>query len=299
MKKVLFSMAVLAGFSFMNAQTVLFEDDFESYDDFIIDNVGDWILIDVDGLGTYSGGGGEFPNQFDPKAYMVFNPFTAGVTNDETGADGETRNFDPHSGDKYMGAWASDGGPNQDWLISPPITLGTSGNEVTFFAKSLSDSYGLEAFSTHVFVGNYTPTPEDFEFMDQYDAPYGEWEMITENLDYYAGQTIRYAVQCTSDDAYMLMIDTFKFTTGELGLNELSANQTSIYPNPATDVFSLNLNERFNANNVKVTVTDMTGKTIKTFGAEKNYTISDLAAGVYVVKITDGKNTISKKLVKK
>lgn len=299
MKKVLFSMAVLAGFSFMNAQTVLFEDDFESYDDFIIDNVGDWILIDVDGLGTYSGGGGEFPNQFDPKAYMVFNPFTAGVTNDETGADGETRNFDPHSGDKYMGSWASSGGANNDWLISPAITLGASGNEVSFFVKSLSDSYGLEQFNTNVFVGSGVPTPADFDWIDQYEAPYTDWEMITENLDDYAGQTIRFAVQCISNDAYMFMVDSFKFTTGTLGVSDLDANQTSIYPNPVSNSFNVNLSSKFSSNDVKVTVTDLTGKTIKTFGAEKNYNVSDLAAGVYVVKITDGKNTISKKLIKK
>ncbi|MDX9705805.1 MAG: T9SS C-terminal target domain-containing protein, partial [Weeksellaceae bacterium] len=77
MKKMLLSLTVIAGFSFANAQTVIFEDDFESYEDFLIDGIGDWIMIDVDGSGTYTGGGGEFPNQFDPKAFMVFNPFEA------------------------------------------------------------------------------------------------------------------------------------------------------------------------------------------------------------------------------
>ena len=51
MKKILFSL-LSAGFMFSavnsNAQTVLFEDSFETYTDFAIANVGNWTLTDVD-----------------------------------------------------------------------------------------------------------------------------------------------------------------------------------------------------------------------------------------------------------
>ncbi|MGB6084572.1 T9SS type A sorting domain-containing protein [Moheibacter sp.] len=298
MKKILFSLALVAGFSLVNAQTVLIEDDFESYEDFIIDGVGDWVLIDVDGLGTYSGGGGTFPNQFDPKAFMVFNPLTAGVTNDD-GSGGETRNFDPHSGDKYMGAWASSGGANNDWLISPPITLGAADNVVEFYAKSMSDSYGLEMFNTYVYVGSDVPSTDDFVWIDQYQPGWENWELVSENLDAYAGQTIRYAIQCVSNDVYMLMIDTFKVTTGGLGISDLNANVSSVYPNPVVDTFNVSLSSKFNTSNVTVTVTDLAGRTVKTFGAADSYNVSDLSKGVYVVTITDGKNTETKKIVKK
>ncbi|MFA7687730.1 MAG: T9SS type A sorting domain-containing protein [Moheibacter sp.] len=297
MKKLLFSLAMVAGFSVTNAQTVLIEDDFESYEDFIIDGVGDWILIDVDGLGTYSGGGGEFPNQFDPKAYMVFNPLTAGVTNEEGGE--ENRNFDPHSGDKYMGAWASSGGANDDWLISPPITLGASDNVAEFYVKSMSDTYGLEQYNYHVYVGDGVPTPGDFVWLDGGDAPYPDWELVSVNLNSYAGQTIRFGIQCISNDAYLFMVDDFKVTTGSMGVSDLNKNNSSIYPNPVVDTFNVNLSSKFNANNVTVTVTDMTGKTVKTFEGISTYNVSELASGVYVVTITDGKMTETKKVVKK
>ena len=301
MKKLLFSMALVAGFSVTNAQTVLFEDDFESYEDFAIDGIGDWIMVDVDGLGTYSGGGGTFPNQFDPKAFMVFNFLTAGVTNESGGT--ENRNFDPVDFlDKYMGAWASSGGANDDWMISPAITLGASENTLEFVHKSLSDTYGYEVFNVLVYAGDGTPLPGDFTMLSEGEISdsWETWLTYTANLDAYANQTVRIAIQCVSDDAYMFMVDNFKVTTGNMGVADANTkNISTVYPNPVVDSFNLNLSSKFNANNVTVTVTDLTGKTVKTFTGVSAYNVSELATGVYVVTITDGKNTETKKIVKK
>ncbi len=300
MKKLLFSLAMVAGFSVTNAQTVLFEDDFESYEDFIIDGIGDWIMIDVDGLGTYSGGGGEFPNQFDPKAYMVFNFLTSGVTNESGGT--ENRNFDPiDGGEKYMGAWASNGGMNDDWMVSPAITLGANENVLEFVHKSLSDTYGYEMFNVLVYVGDGVPSTSDFTEIESgmISDSWETWLPFSISLDAYANQTVRIAIQCVSDDAYMFMVDNFKVTTGSMGVSDLNKNNSSIYPNPVVDTFNVNLSSKFNANNVTVTVTDMTGKTVKTFEGISTYNVSELASGVYVVTITDGKMTETKKVVKK
>lgn len=299
MKKILFSMAFVAGLVAMNAQTVLFEDDFESYTDFAIDDIGDWIVVDLDGSGTYSGGGGTFPNQFDPKAFMVFNPFTAGVTNSDGTGGEEYRNFDALSGEKYMGAWASAEAANDDWMISPPIALGSTGNELKFFAKSMSDTYGLEEVQWHVYVGSDVPSPSDFTNLGIENPDATEWLPITESLDAYAGQTVRIGIQCSSNDVYMLMIDDFSVTTESMGLSELNVNANSVYPNPVVDSFKINLSDSYNLSNLKVNVVDMTGKVVKTFVGAASYDISDLAAGVYVLKINDGKYTITKKLVKK
>lgn len=301
MKKVIFSLAIITGFTFLNAQTVLFEDDFETYEPFITDNVGDWILIDEDLSPTYSDEllfGLDEETQYGPKSFMVFDPFLAGASNSSGGS--ETRNYDPHSGAQYMAAWAAAETANDDWLISPPITLGSSDNEIVFYAKALSNSYGLEKFRTHIFIGDGYPDVYDSDILAEYQVDWDEWVMITEYLDDYAGQTIRFGIQCISDDAYMLMIDSFKATTdGELGVNDLNKTATAVYPNPATDSFNLQLSSNFDLANVKVRITDMTGKTVKTFGAENTYSISELPAGVYAVVITDGKSTITKKLIKR
>src|SRR5690606_40279550 len=122
---------------------------------------------------------------------------------------------------------------------------------------------------------------------------------VSVNLNSYAGQTIRFGIQCISNDAYLFMVDDFKVTTGSMGVSDLNKNNSSIYPNPVVDTFNVNLSSKFNANNVTVTVTDMTGKTVKTFAGVAAYNVSELATGVYVVTITDGKNTETKKIVKK
>jgi hypothetical protein len=301
MRKILFSLALVAGFATMNAQTVLFYDDFESYDDFIIDGVGDWILIDEDGSGTYSVEDSEYPNQYDPKSFMVFNMFYANVEN-SNGPD-ENRYFDPVDGfDKYMSAWASETPSNNDWMISPAITLGAAGNTLEFKHKSLSDTYGYETFNVKIYAGSGVPSTADFTVLDANltSNSWQNWLTYTKNLDAYAGQTVRIAIQCTSNDAYMFMVDNFKVTTeATAGVSDLNNAVSAVYPNPVVDTFNVNFSAKMNANNVKVTVSDMTGKEVKTFGAASSYNVSDLAAGVYVVKITDGQNTETKKIVKK
>src|SRR5690606_12199604 len=128
----------------------LFSDDFESYSNFIIDGIGDWITIDVDGSPTYTGGTATptWPNANAAMAYQIFNPAAAGVTNATSGT--ETRNFDPRSGAKYAAAWAAVPGANpanDDWLVSPVLSLGASGNSVSFWVKAMSNSYGPENYN--------------------------------------------------------------------------------------------------------------------------------------------------------
>jgi hypothetical protein len=47
-KKLLFAGALALAFNSVNAQSVIFEDSFETYTDFAIANVGSWTLRDVD-----------------------------------------------------------------------------------------------------------------------------------------------------------------------------------------------------------------------------------------------------------
>src|SRR5690606_28806355 len=94
-------------------------------------------------------------------------------------------------------------------------------------------------------------------------------------------------------------IDDFKVTAATMAVSDLDSKSSAVYPNPVVDSFNVNLSSKFNANNVTVTLTDLAGRTVKTFGSSSSYSVADLAAGVYVVKITDGKNTETRKIVKK
>lgn len=310
-KQLLLGIAFITTFM-VNAQTVLIEDGFENYDDFIITDIGDWLVLDLDGSATYIGGT-EIPweNGNDPQAFIVFNPSVAQVTNADTG--NEVRNFDPHSGEKYAGSWAAvmpgDGeggaGPNNDWLISPPLNLGASANELTFWVKSLSNSYGLENYQVGVYTGTGVPAASsDFTLLpgaNNLSAPYPAWELNTFSLDAYANQTVRVGIHCTSVNAYFFMVDDFKVTTAAVaGLNDNLASQLSIFPNPASNVVTIS-----NKNDIfidRITISDVNDRTVKEVNAgnvtETQVTISDIATGVYMMTIFSDKGNMTKKIVK-
>jgi hypothetical protein len=305
MKKLLLLCFIAFSFN-SNAQTVLFEENFEAYDDFIIDGIGDWITIDIDGSSTYAGGGGiEWLNRFQPQAFQVFNPIAAEVTNNAVAPD--IRNFDARPGSlKYMGCWAAvmpgDGeggaGPNNDWLVSPVIALGASQNEVKFWVKSLSTSYGLETYRVAVYVGSGTPSgPGDFTFISGANnliAPFPNWEEKIFNLDNYANQSVRIGILCNSVDRYLFMVDDFSVTTETLSTEDFFANNLKIYPNPTKDI--INLSTSTTLINT-VSVTDLNGRIVKSFNlsgiSQTELNVSDLTSGMYFVSVeTDlGKGT--------
>lgn len=201
----------------------LFEDDFESYNDFIINNIGDWITLDLDGLNTYTGGTATptWDNANSPMAYQIFAPAAAGVTNSD-GTDGETRDFDPRSGTKYAAAWAAvPSNPliqNDDWLVSPVLSLGSSDNTVSFWVKAMSNTYGPENYNVGIYTGNGTPTSgADFTLISgaSLTAPYGSWDEVTYNLSSlgYNNQDVRIGIHCISADRYMFMVDDFMAMT--------------------------------------------------------------------------------------
>lgn len=74
---------------------------------------------------------------------------------------------------------------------------------------------------------------------------------------------------------------------------------STVYPNPAKDVVNIKLAEEFQAAKTKVTVTNMAGKQVSTFNSVNDVNVANLPAGVYVLTITDGVKTESKKLIKK
>ncbi|MGC4039970.1 MAG: T9SS type A sorting domain-containing protein [Flavobacterium sp.] len=78
-----------------------------------------------------------------------------------------------------------------------------------------------------------------------------------------------------------------------------TAKNISVYPNPAMTVvnFSSEINTVFN----KVEMADMNGRVVKTAvinATEGQVSVNDLAAGVYMVKITTDSGVVTKKIVK-
>ncbi len=86
-----------------------------------------------------------------------------------------------------------------------------------------------------------------------------------------------------------------------MGENEIASSAVKIYPNPATSEFTISQSL---SSEGTVQLFDISGKKIKelfygNFGANKNITVKTdgLAAGIYLVKVNIGKQSVTKKLV--
>lgn len=318
MKKLLLSLTLLGSLSGFS-QITIFEDSFESYDDFTINNFGGWNGLDLDLLNTYTGGQEEgaepWLNAGDPQAFMIFNPVAAAVTNSTDACSGtlENRNFDPHTGSKFAGCWAgvpdSNGqtgtGANNDWLISPPIELGTADNVLRFWVKNLSSCYGNERYKVGIYVGTGTPqSGSDFTYIAgnplAFSATTSWVERVVNVNSTYNGQTVRFGIQCTSADAYLLLVDDFKVTATALSINDVFSSKFEMYPNPANSIVSISNSDSILVNNVSLT--DLNGRTIKNVNlngvSSAEINVSDLASGIYFMNINTDQGIATKKFVK-
>lgn len=175
-----------------------FEDDFESYTDFSL-SFGNYTQVDVDGSATYGFTGIDFPNSYYTGSYIIFNPSqtTPAMTNPD---------IFPHSGEKFAACFAATDLPNNDWLITPSITIGP-GENFSFYAKSYVDTYGLERFK--VGISTTGTNPADFTIVSNgayVEAPIA-WTQYTYDLSAYSGQNIYIGIQCVSNDAFIFMLD--------------------------------------------------------------------------------------------
>ena len=292
-------------FTSAQAQTVLLNEDFESYPDFTITNFGGWSLLDLDQLDTTNYLGGDpappinwvanWPNAGSKMAFQIFNFSQSNATNDFIGTSGDIRNFNPRSGQKYAACWAGrmvqSYQGNNDWLIAPAVTLGASGNQISMYLKSLSSSYGDERFQVGVYVGNGNPTKsEDFVIINT--LPYqtvpqnlnidNNWRDFIYNLDDYLGQTIRVGIRCITQEASALLVDDVKITTiATLNVSENNQNrQIETYPNPVQDELYINSDKKVQVANLY----NLDGKLLQSF-SKFPLSTKGIATGNYVIQI--------------
>jgi PKD repeat protein len=179
---------------------------FESFADFTLD-FNPWTTRDVDGYTTWGIDGYTFPHNNEAMAYIVFNPgsTTPSLLDDPS--------ILPHSGVRYAACFSSISHPNNDWLISPLIELGTAG-QLKFWVKSYSSQYSLERYKVGISTTNTEPGSFTIISAGSYlEAQAAAWEQKSFDLSAYAGQDIYVGIQCVSDDAFFLMVDDIEITS--------------------------------------------------------------------------------------
>jgi hypothetical protein len=293
-KKLLFAGVLALAFNSVNAQSVIFEDSFETYTDFAYTNgtIGNWTVRDLDLKNSYTINLSTFPNQAIPKAFIVFNK--QGITPTVP----VSAQFDANTGDKVMACFNATSSPwNNDWLISPKMKLGATGNVVSFWAKPINELYGEEKFNvlvstTDTNVASFTKVNTTLVVTE----PVVEYSEYTFNLDAYAGKDVYIAIQCVSDDQFALLVDDFKVTATTLAVSDVSKNSVSIYPNPATEVLNLNVDSKINSADIY----DLAGKLVKSASvADNKVNVKDLQNGTYVLKVNTEAGSTSHKFIKK
>ena len=188
-----------------NTEEPAFFDDFESYDAFSV-SFGQWTGIDAD-LEAAAPLVGSYPNRGVMQYAQIINPLKVDPT-----WWYDYPILRPYDGKQYVGfTRTSSGNANDDWLISPAISVGTD-NVLSFMGKA-ADQFP-ERFTVYVTTKLDAPTQSDFVRLDQgnYEsADYTGWKKYTYDLSSYAGQQVKLAIRYISHynmyGSFMLMID--------------------------------------------------------------------------------------------
>jgi len=82
-----------------------------------------------------------------------------------------------------------------------------------------------------------------------------------------------------------------------LSIEDNYMSELALYPNPSTDHFSLNTEVQ------KIEIYNINGQSVKTFngrfGRNHKFQVSDLANGIYYIKVVNDQNVDAIKLIKK
>ncbi|DAC72882.1 MAG TPA: hypothetical protein DSN98_03150 [Thermoplasmata archaeon] len=182
---------------------IIFSDSFESYEDFVVDTFLPWTTFDGDGGTTWGMQGYTWPNAYYVGSFMIFNPSMTEPALDAT--------YPAHTGAKYASCWDTETAmaPNDDWLFTPQLSATTYG-EVSLWAQSLNDMYGLEDFE--IGVSTTDTTPSSFTILQiNNDVPI-TWTQYTLDISSYSGQAIYIGIHVFSNDVFAFFMDDFQVT---------------------------------------------------------------------------------------
>lgn len=248
-------------------------DGFETYDDFTL-TFAPWTVRDVDHADTNGLSGISFPGSGSQMAYMVFNP-SATVP--------PLTNLTAHGGSKMVASFAAQAPPNNDWIVTPRMHLGTD-SAIKFFARSYNNTNGLERFRVGVSI---LPTiiPQGFTFVtgpDFVEAPV-DWTEYVYDLSNWDNQNVYVGIRCVSDSATVFLVDDISMHSdgGSVALDDPStpALETALlgnYPNPFNPETGIRFQTQEKAK-VRIEIYNLRGQLVKRLVDEP------LAAGSHTV----------------
>lgn len=209
----------------LSRTTLALEDDIESYESFIIENIGEYTLYDLDNRTTYGvTSAGAYPHISEKIAFQVFNPSLTAIDPEEIDI------LKPHSGEKFLASFAPYNSmkieASNDWLVSPKL----SGYQqtISFYARCVSDEYP-ETFIVY-YANINDPEPEDFHQISEgaYITTQSDWKQYKYILPKGA---LHFAIRCTSYDGYVFMVDDIAYERSVPDANSVGLSGYNLYRN--------------------------------------------------------------------
>jgi len=187
-------------------------DNFSGYEPFST-TIPNWTMVDNDKLATYGAEDFDFPNENYTGSFIVFDGYDDGLI-----ADGVA--ISSYADRQVLACMAAaptsdnTSPKNDDWLISPQMEV-TDSMWVSFMARSVTDTWGLERIRVLVSDGETTTSSFTSISPGTYMKVPTSWTFYKYNLTGYKGQTLRFAINCVSADAFMLLLDCIKISRTE------------------------------------------------------------------------------------
>ena len=260
---------------------IVWQDNFECYDPFAIDNIGSWTAYDFDGGTTWGANSVDFINESYIGSGIIFNYPLA------DSAGGDISVWNTYEGNQGLYFFASGANnttwPNDDWMISPEFTIdGVTSPTLSFWAKSVTDEYGLDRF--RIGIGTST-NPDDFTIISSgnYEEAPTTWTQYEFDLSAYLGQTIRVGIHCVSADSFVLQMDSFK-VEGTLGIDEVYLNEIEYYFDQYSKELNINSNQILN----KLEIYNILGQNIvseELNSSSKTIDLSGFGTSIYIVRV--------------
>ena len=195
--------------------------------------IANWQNLDLDGFPTSEWQNITYPNNGNPAGWLCFEPqITIPPLMDHP----------PFEGNKMLASICCIPPPNNDWLISPVIHLGTD-STLKFKARSAFANFGLERLS--VLISNTNSEPAAFVPLHQntYIPVPVEWTNYEYDLSAWNNQNVYLAWRCLSVDAMALFLDNIEVfsNNGYISNQDLELPEPLFccYPNPSKGSFTL------------------------------------------------------------
>ena len=195
--------------------TPKFKYDFESATPWTITDFSPCTVYDGDATATYSVNGIDFENEAYTGAFIAFQ-------------NGLSDNWASHGGDMFGACLAANGATNNDWLILPALSI-ENGDQLSFWARSLTNQYGLERIKVGVYRSSGTFSSYLAGSASTYIEVPVDWTNYSYDLSAYAGQTIQLAINCVSNDAFALFLDDISIASVSDRWDRTITNVTSPY----------------------------------------------------------------------